>query len=74
MLSCILSRWWWRLLSQGLILSLTLRLTFRGYKTSEIPMPYQVLYLPLKLYAVVHAVSVIPMELTVLGVVPRGGV
>ena len=45
-----------------------------GYKTSEIPTPYQVLYLPLELYAVVRAVTVIPMELTVLGVVPRGGV
>ena len=74
MLSYRLSRWWWRLLSQGLILSLTLRLTFRGYKTSEIPTPYQVLYFPLELYAVVRVVSVIPMELTVLGVVPRGGV
>ena len=73
-LSCRLSRWWWRLISQGLILSLTLGLTFRGYKMSEIPTPYQVLYLPLELYAVVRAVSVIPMELTVLGVVSRGGV
>ena len=55
-------------------MSLSLRLTFRGYKTSEIPTPYQVLYLPLELYAVVRAVFVIPMELTVPGVVPRGGV
>ena len=73
-LSCRLSRWWWWLLSQSLVLSLILRLTFKGYETSEVPMPYQEFYLPLELYAVVHTVSVIPIELTVLGVVPCGGV
>ena len=41
MLSCRLSRWWWWLLSQSLVLSLILRLTFRGYKESEVPAPFR---------------------------------
>ena len=73
-LSCRLSRWWWWLLSRSLVLSLILRLTFRGYETSEVPTSYKEFYLPLELYAVVRAVSVVPMELTVIGVVPCGGV
>ena len=51
-----------------------MRLTFSGYEASEVPTPYQEFYLPLELYAVVRAVSVVPMELKVLGVVPCGGV
>ena len=74
MLSCCLTRWGWWLLSQSLVLSLTLRLIFRGYEASEVPAPYQVLYFPFELYAVVRAVSVISMELAVLGVVSCGGI
>ena len=74
MLSCRLSRWWWWLLSQSLVPSMNLRLTFRGYETSEVPAPYQVFFFPLELYAVVRTVPVVPMELAILGVVPCGGV
>ena len=72
MLSCRLPRWW--LLSQGLVLSLILRLIFRGYEASEVPVPYLVFYFPLELYAVVRAVPVVFMELAVPGVVSYGGV
>ena len=37
-------------------------------------MPYQILYFSLKFYTVVRAVSIVPMELAVLGVVPCGGI
>ena len=73
-LSRRLQRWGWRLLSQSLVLSLILRLTFRGYETSEVPTPYLVLYLPFEMYAVVRAVAVVSMELAILGVIPCGGV
>ena len=63
-----------RLLSQSLVLCLILSLTFRGYKASEVPASYQVLYFSLKLYIVVRAVSIVPMELAILGVVPCGGI
>ena len=72
MLSCRLPRRW--LLSRGLVLSLILRLIFRGYEESEVPAPYKVLYFPLDLYAVIRAVPVVPMELSVPGVVSCGGV
>ena len=62
------------MLIQSLVLSLILRLTFRGDETSEVPAPYKVLYFPLELYAVVREVPVVPMELAVLGVFPCGGV
>ena len=54
----------------GLILSLT----FKGYEASEVPALYQVLYFSLKLYTVVRAVSIVPVELAILGVFPCGGV
>ena len=44
-------------------------LIFRGYKASEVPASYQVLYFSLELYAVVRAVSVVSVELAILGVV-----
>ena len=72
MLSCRFPRWW--LLSRGLVLSLILRLIFRGYEVSEVPTPYYVLYFPLELYAVVRAVPIVPMELAVPDVVSYGGV
>ena len=59
-----------RLLSWSLVLSLTLW----RYEASEVPAPYQVLYFSLKLYTVVRAVSIVPMELAILGVVPCGGI
>ena len=37
-------------------------------------MPYQVIYFSLELYAVIRTVSVVPMELAVLGIVSCGGV
>ena len=73
-LSCRLTRWWRRLLSQSLVLSLILRLIFRGYEVSEVPAPYWILDFPLELYAFVSAVSVVPMEFTIFGVVPCGGI
>ena len=63
-----------RLLSRSLVLSLILSLTFRRYEASKVPAPYQVLYFSLKLYTVVRAVSIIPMELAILGVVPCDGI
>ena len=62
------------MLSWSLVLGLILSLTFKGYEESEVPAPYQVLYLSLKLYAIVRAVSIVPMELAILGVVPCGGI
>ena len=62
------------MLSRNLVLSLIMSLTFRRYEASDVPAPYQVLYLSLKLYTVVRAVSIIPMELAILGVVPYGGI
>ena len=49
-------------------------LIFRGYEASNIPASYQVLYFSLELYAVIRAVSVLPMEFAVLGVVSCCGV
>ena len=72
MLSRRLPRRW--LLSRSLVLSLILSLTFWIYEASEVPAPYQVLYFSLKLYTVVRAVSIVPMELSILGVVPCGGI
>ena len=55
-------------------MSLIMSLTFWGYEASEVPAPYQVLYFSLKLYTVVRAVSIVPMELAIFGVVPCGGI
>ena len=63
-----------RLLSRSLVLSLILSLTFWRYEASEVPASYQVLYFSLKLYTVVRAVSIVPMELAILGVIPCGGI
>ena len=62
------------MLSQILVLSLILSLNFRRYEASEVSALYQVLYFSLKLYTVVRPVSIIPMELAILGVVPCGGI
>ena len=62
------------MLSRSLVLNLILSLTFWRYEASEVPAPYQVLYFSLKLYTVVRTVSIIPMELAILGVVPCGGI
>ena len=64
----------WRLLSRSLVLILILGLTFWRYEASEVPAPYQVLYFSLKLYTVVRAVSIVPMELAILGAIPCGGI
>ena len=62
------------MLSRSLVLSLILSLTFWRYEASEVPALYQVLYFSLKLYTVVRAVSIVLMELTILGVIPCGGI
>ena len=41
---------------------------------SQISALYQVLYLSSQLYTVVCAVSIVPMELTILSVISGGGI
>ena len=66
----------WQLLSWGLVLvlGLTLGLIPWRYETSKISALYQILYLSSQLYAVVRAMSIVPMELTILGVIPGIGI
>ena len=62
------------MLRRALALGLIPDMIFKGYEESNIPASYQVLYFSLELYAVVRTVSVVPMELAVLGVVSCCGV
>ena len=73
-LSRCLPRWW--LLSRGLILvlGLTLGLIPRRYETPKISALYQILYFSSQLYAVVRAMSIVPMELAILGVISGSGI
>ena len=66
----------WQLLSWGLVLvlGLTLGLIPWRYETSKISALYQILYLSSQLYAVVRAMSIVPMELAILGVIPGIGI
>ena len=69
-----------RLLSRGLVLILDLALGLIlglapwRYKTPEISALYQIFYFSSQLYAVVHTMPVVPMELAILGVVSRSGI
>ena len=64
MLSCQLPRRWW----------LRLILTFKGYVAVEISSPNQVFYFLPELYAIVRSMPVVPVELTVFGVISFGRV
>ena len=57
-----------------LVLGLALSLIPRRYKTPQISALYQILYLSSQLYTVVCAMSIVPMELTILGVISGGGI
>ena len=59
-----LPRWLW----------LRLILTFKGYVATEIPPSDQVFYFLPELYVIVRSMSVVPMELTVPGVISFGRV
>ena len=49
-------------------------LTFRGYVAAKIPLSNQVFYFLPELYAIVRLMPVVPMELTVSGVISFGWV
>ena len=48
---------------------MTLGLTFRCYEASEIPTSNKIFYFFPELYAIIRAMLIIPMELTVPGVI-----
>ena len=64
------------MLSWGLVLvlGLTLGLIRWRYVMPKISALYQILYFSSQLYAVVRAMSIVPMELTILGVIPGSGI
>ena len=64
MLSGRLLRWWW----------LSLILTFGGYVAAEISPSNKVFYFLSELYAIVRSMPVVPMELTIPGVISFGSV
>ena len=59
-----LPRWWWLLLI----------LTFRGYVAAKIPPLNKVFYFLPELYAIIRSMFVVPVELTVPGVISFGRV
>ena len=59
-----LPRWWW----------LRLILTFKSYVTAKIPPSNQGFYFFPELYAIIRSMPVVPMELTVSGVISFGWV
>ena len=47
-------------------------LTFRGYVAAKIPKSNQVFYFLPEIYAIVRSMPVVPMELTISGVISFG--
>ena len=74
MLSRCLPRWWLLGRVLVLVLGLTLGLIPWKYETPKISALYQILYFSSQLYAVVRAMSIVPMELAILGVIPGSGI
>ena len=65
---------WGLVLILGLPLGLILGLIPWRYEIPEVSALYLVFYLSFQLYTIVRAMSIVPMELAILGVVPCGGV
>ena len=53
---------------------LSLILAFRCYEAAEISTPNQILYFLPELYAIIRSMPVVPMELTIPGVISLGRV